>query len=202
MDAAIKPQEPFREIPGSWWNAGAALRARALAALGRLAEADNTVALLRRSKAGAAALADRLECDILDQLFADGRLAEVRARLAAQPDGPRPDAIAARVSVLRGHLLRLDRQTEAALLSYLRVPVYFPRETAALPAALLGSARSYRALGENPRARRTLEELISRFPGSPEAPEAEKELAEMEPPPPAPAPSPTAAAAQPAPLSP
>ncbi len=181
MDATIKPQEPFREIPGSWWNAGAALRARSLAALGRTSEADNTVVVLRRSKLeSAATIADRLECDILDRLHADGRHAELRARLAAQPDGPRTDAVAARLSILRAHLLRLDGKAGEALFAYLRVPVYFPKETAALPAALLGSARCYRVLGENIRAKRALEELVARFPGSAEAAEAEQELAKHE----------------------
>jgi hypothetical protein len=181
MDATIKAQEPFREIPGSWWNVGAALRARALAALGRLAEADNTVAVLRRSKLESApAIADRLECDLLDRLLADGRLAEVRARLAARPAEPPSDAVAARVSVIQGHLLKTEGRPEAALFAYLRVPVYFAKETAALPAALLGSARCYRLLGEDIRAKRTLEELVARFPGSAEAGEAEQELAATE----------------------
>ncbi len=177
IDATLKPQQLFREIPGSWWNAGAALRGRALASLGRLPEADAIVALLRRSKLETApALATRLQFDIIDLLFAGGHLDEVRTRLAVASAEARDDASRARLNLLNADLLRLDGKAEEALFAYLRVPVYFPGEKSAMPAALLGTTRCYHSLGEITRARLARDELVRLYPGTPEADLAQKEF--------------------------
>jgi TolA-binding protein len=64
-------------------------------------------------------------------------------------------------------------------MAYLHVPIFYQDEKIFLPAAMLGSARAYRRLNDNDRARKSLNELITAFPQSAEAAAAQTELKKL-----------------------
>jgi tetratricopeptide (TPR) repeat protein len=69
---------------------------------------------------------------------------------------------------------------QAALLAYLRVPVFYPGKTIALAGAQIGAARAFVAIEEPARARATLRELVAKLPNTAEATEGRKLLAQVE----------------------
>ena len=68
------------------------------------------------------------------------------------------------------------RNYRAAQLAYLHVPVYTPDRANLMPAALLGSGSALVGLDDKGRAIATFQDLIARFPNSPEAAEAKNRL--------------------------
>lgn len=168
-DAVVARQEPFRDIPGSWWAKAILLRVEILARLGRDADAEAAAERLRLSPLGAP-LASQARLSLIDMLVASGKRDLARERLDALSAAASGDkALAARADLVRARLLQAEGKTEDALLSYLRVPVLYPSQNGPAPAALLGAAECYRALGENIRAETALRSLIERFPDSAEA---------------------------------
>src|SRR5471032_1428190 len=97
----------------------------------------------------------RVRIAMAEQFLEFRKIEEARALLTAVGEGPKDDAIQARLATARGGAWPAEAKLAEALLSYLRVPVYYPQETAQLPAALLGAMRCYRALGDAPAATRT-----------------------------------------------
>ena len=170
--------DSFRDIPGAWWAPAAIIKVSALAALQRDAEAEPLAAMIQRNSADpetaraanlriASSLVKRQEYDKAGQLVD-----------AAIKDSTRPD-ILADAWVTKGNVLLAQKQWDAALLAFLRVPVFYRDEKLHMPPALLGSARAYRFLEDKERARKTLDELIAGFPKSVEAAAAKTELQKL-----------------------
>lgn len=173
IDAILGAQEIFREIPGSWWSKGAVVKAIALARLGKDVDAGVTLELMRLTKAPADDIA-RGEIAIIDQLVASGKIDDAAARLAKIQSTATDDASLAAIALIKGKMLANSGHAEDALLSYLRVPVFYSTESDKMPAALLGAARAYRKLGDETRAAATITTLTTDFPDSPEAAEAKR----------------------------
>ncbi|MFA6288890.1 MAG: hypothetical protein WC661_16025 [Opitutaceae bacterium] len=168
IDAILKEQEPFRDVPGSWWNQGATVKAVALAQLGREAEAESMLDQMRRTKAAPDDIS-RGELAIIEQLASSGKIDAAKARLDKAESTIADDAGLASISILKGRMFERAGRTEEALLSYLRVPVFYSSEDDKQPAALLGAIRAYRKLGDETRAASMTATLTTRFPNSPEA---------------------------------
>ncbi len=168
---------PFYNLPGNYWKPLALLQIDALTAghhdkeadaaaaeLGRLAGADPEVARLLKTRQAEAVLRQGDNAKALDLL-------DVLAR-----DEAAPPAALAPVWVDQGTAWLGRRDYKAALLAYLRVPVYAPERTRFMPAALLGSARAYLGLDDKPRAEGALNQLLSAYPSAAEAAEARQQL--------------------------
>jgi len=171
IDAILLEQELFREIPGSWWNQGAVVKAVALARLGKDVDAGVMLERMRRAKAPAENIS-RGEVAIIDQLVVAGKTDEATTRLDKLMETVTDDGGLAAIAITKGRIFERAGKTQEALLSYLRVPVFYPSEEDKMPAALLGAARAYKKLGDEARAASTLATLASRFPNSPEAAKA------------------------------
>jgi len=165
---------PFPSLPGSWWSDAAVLRARSLLAQKKISEAESAA----REVISAGADADDVKAA---QLI----LAEVQLKLN-KPDiaDAMLDAILqkhaspeieARALILRGDIAYENKQFDKALEFYLQVPVFYGSHDDLLPAALLGSARAYKAYGDNGHAERAYLDVINSFPDSAEAAAAKAE---------------------------
>jgi hypothetical protein len=94
----------------------------------------------------------------------------------------------ARLHLVKGNSLFASKKYEAAMTTYLRVPVFFGSETEIVPKAMLGAARSFRGM-DSPALRdqkleavanRYLYDIIVSYPVSKEAEEAKKMLPKEE----------------------
>jgi tetratricopeptide (TPR) repeat protein len=168
VDAVLAEQEIFLAIPGSWWSQGAAIKAVALARLGKEVDAEVLLERLRRVKAPAESLS-RVELALIDQLLASGKTEAASTRLEKFAQTATDDAALAYMAIIKGRILGRAGKTEEALLSFLRVPVFYANEQDKIPAALYGAAQAYKQLGDEARALSTHAEIKARFPNSPEA---------------------------------
>ena len=179
INPVVNFYEPFRDIPGAWWAAAAILKVSALAALQRDKEAEPLALLIQKNSADpetaraanlriAASLAARQEWEKAAQICD-----------AAIKESTRPDVLAD-AWVTKGNLLLAQKQWDAALLAFLRVPVFYREQTLFMPPALLGSARAYRRLDDVERAKKSLNDLIAAFPKSAEAAVAQTEMQKLD----------------------
>lgn len=175
VERVVNDQAELREIPGSWWglaalrlaqaleSEGRGLEAQSLAEkiarlevepeLARAAEVQVAAILLRRGdRQGAARLVDRV-------------LKESRSSLAR-----------AGAFVVKGGCLLAEEKWEEAMLSFVHVSVFYPGESAWLPAVLLGRGRALIGMEDFAAARSALEELRASYPKTPEAKTALQEL--------------------------
>ncbi len=173
IDAVLGDQEVFREIPGSWWNQGAVIKAVALARLGKDVDADVMIERMKRAKADSADIA-RAEIAVINQLVAGGKTVEANTRMEKLQGTAGDEESLAALAVLKGNILAKAGRHEEALLAYLRVPVFSPTAENQMPAALLGAARAYEKLGDTARATATFSKITTRFPDSPEAAQAQR----------------------------
>jgi hypothetical protein len=94
-----------------------------------------------------------------------------------------PDVLA-RLHIVKGGSLLATKKYEAAMNTYLRVPVFYGAQAEHLPKAMLGAARAFRGMDSPATKEQRLEEisnrylrdLIATFPVSKEAEEAKKLL--------------------------
>ena len=171
IDALLVEQEPLREVPGSWWNQAAIIKAIALARLGKDIDADVVLERMRRAKAPPGDLF-RGELAIVTHLIITGKTDEAGVRIAARQSTANDEDSRAALAVMKGLIAEKAGRSEEALLAYLRVPVFSPGATAMMPAALLGASRAYQKLGDTTRAAETLSTLKTRFLNSPESSQA------------------------------
>lgn len=178
IEPVIAYYAQFKEVPGAWWTQAALIKMSALTALQKDAEAEAIAAEIQK-------VAKDPETGRMVQL----RLAQSAIRKrdfdralsicdAAIKDSTESTTLAA-AWLTKGDVLSARREWSDALLAYLHVPVFFPDERTALPAALLGSARSYRRLDDIPHAKKTLNDLIAQFPQTAEAAAAQNELKKL-----------------------
>lgn len=157
----------FPDVDGSWWDEAALIKAQALLAAGRSAEAAPLVQAL------VAAQPDPEVQQLSRLLFVEIDLDQGRTELASAmlkqiaEDEGLPSALAARVWWLRGDVFFRRDEFEQALEAYLHVPAFFGRERSLRPAVLLGSARAYREFGDGARADRALSQLLTEYPQHP-----------------------------------
>ncbi len=175
LEPILTKQAPFRQIPGSWWPPAALLQARALSALHREGEAEQ-IAREIRGVAADPEIQRAADLQLAAGLLRLHKYDELAPICDAAIQQSADESVLAEAWKLKGDLMTARKQWDDALMAYLRVPVFYREQTIILPAALLGSGRAYRRLGDNERARRTANDLIVAFPKSPEAVLAQKEL--------------------------
>ncbi len=179
IEQVIVYYEPFKDVPGAWWSQAALIKVSALSALHRDAEAEALTAEIQKfvtdpETAHAAQL--QLTTDLIrKQDF------EKAAKICddAIKDSRHPE-ILAEAWIKKGDLLYAQRRWDEALLAYLHVPVFYSDEKRFMPAALLGSGRTYGQLDDEGRAKKSLNELIATFPKSAEAAVAQTEIRKLE----------------------
>jgi tetratricopeptide (TPR) repeat protein len=175
LDQALHYYEGFRDAPGSYWADLALLKVNALLGLGRYAEAEPIASQVARlatdpetilgAKAQAAACLGKRgdhakAVEMCDQVLKDASRSDILASAA----------------IYKGQSHLALKQWEPALLAFLDVPVLHADQKALLPQALLGAGRALFALEDYPRAKASLNELISTYGASAEATAAKAEL--------------------------
>jgi len=169
---------PFRDIGGAWWAHAAMIKVSALAALQRDAEADPLLREIQKitpDPETVRAVNLRIAASLVRKQDYD-KAAEICD--AAIKESARPDVLAD-AWVTKGNILLAQKEWDAALLAFLRVPVFYREEKLFMPPALLGSARAYRRLEDLDRAKRSLNDLTKDFPKSAEAAIAQTELQKL-----------------------
>lgn len=189
VEAVLKFFEPIKNVPGSWWARAAIVK---LDALDRLENDAATEAFLvgfeKEEAAKAPEVATQIQLARLMQRARKGAHDEVikeSTELLAKVDTAE---LQARLHIVKGNSLYAAKKYEAAMATYLRVPVFFGSETELVPKALLGAARSFRGM-DSPALRdqklesvsnRYLYDIIVSYPVSKEAEEAKKMLPKEE----------------------
>jgi hypothetical protein len=189
VEAVLKFFEPIKNVPGSWWTKASIVK---LDALDRLENDAATAAFLDAFEKEDAAKLPEVATQIqLARLMQRARKGDHEAvikessELLAKADSAE---LQARLHILKGNSLLASKKYEAAMTTYLRVPVFFGSETELVPKALLGAARSFRGM-DSPALReqkleaisnRYLYDIIVSYPVSKEAEEAKKMLPKEE----------------------
>ncbi len=179
ITVATNAQNDLRTIPGNWWAPAALLKVDVLIALKRDREAE---ALIKQLDAGTkdTEVLQKARMALAMLWVRSGRSDEAIAVFDETIAVSKNSTTLARAWVNRGDAELAKRDYDAALLAYLRVPVFYSGETAVLPAAFLGSARAYEGLGDSTRARSVLDALTEQFPNSPEAVAAKADAARID----------------------
>ena len=171
---------PFRDIPGNWYTALAFLQVDALSRLGRDHDAEGLIGELNKLGANNPDLQRSVKIRQGMTLERKGDHAGALAVLepiARDEDAP-PESVAdAWLNI--GAARMGQRDYRAAALAYLHVPVYTPERTNLMPAALLGSGAAFVGLDDKGHAASTFQDLIARFPNSPEAADARNRLRKL-----------------------
>jgi len=173
----VDQQAAMEGIPGNWWARAAIVRVKALTAVGRFSDADDAISLLQKT-ADADDIRDaRLQIALAWAAKGDA----VRAGKIiddAIANGTRPSTLAT-AWVGKGQLSLAAKDYDTALISFLRIPVFYAAEEAEMPAALYGSAEAYMGLGDKERAREAFQSVVSQYPKSPEAAAAKTSLSKL-----------------------
>ncbi|MEI6793835.1 MAG: hypothetical protein WCL05_01200 [Verrucomicrobiota bacterium] len=189
VEAVLKFFEPIKNVQGSWWVRASIVK---LDALDRLENDAATEAFLTAFEKEEAAKLPEVATQIqLARLMQRARKGEHEAvitettELLGKVD---TTELQARLHLVKGNSLFASKKYEAAMATYLRVPVFFGSETELVPKALLGAARSFRGM-DSPALRdqkleavsnRYLYDIIVSYPVSKEAEEAKKMLPKEE----------------------
>ena len=169
---------PFSKLPGSWWSDAALIRARALLAQDKNADAERTAREVLSTSpdteavAAAQLILARIQILLDKPDIADAMLDEIMRKDVSSE-------IEARAAILRGDIAFAGKQFEKALEFYLQVPAFYGTEDAVMPVALLGSARAYLGYGDAVRAERAYLDITILYPNSAEAAIAKTEAAKL-----------------------
>lgn len=195
-EAVIKFFEPLKNVPGSWWIKASLIKLDALDRLENDAATNSFLAAFEKEEAAKEPeVATQIQ---LARLMLRARKGEHEAVIREATDlltKVDSSELQARLHLTKGNSLLAAKKYEAAMTTFLRVPVFFGSETEFIPKALLGAARAFRGM-DSPALRdqkleavsnRYLYDVIVSYPVSKEAEEAKKML----PPRSAPRPRPT-----------
>ncbi|MEI8313091.1 MAG: hypothetical protein WCH98_20270 [Verrucomicrobiota bacterium] len=178
---AIKPAfdelSPLRGFPGSNWEEVALLYAATLQAGDRIPEA---IAILDQFEAIAPEGSSARQ-------IAKVRLAGLKTpqnsqavvSIADQIIAAKPGAgVEAEANTAAGDAFLANKKFDEAMTRYLRVVIFCPGDRWLGARSLLGAAKSMAALDEKKNCVRTLREITSSFPGTPQAEAAAKMMAD------------------------
>lgn len=189
IEAVLKFFEPLKNVPGSWWTKAAIVK---LDALDRLENDAATGAFLDALEKEEAAKLPEVATQIqLARLMQRARKGDHDAVIKEAADLlTKADSaeLQARLHIVKANSLFASKKYEAAMTTYLRVPVFFGSETEFIPKALLGAARSFRGMDSPALKEQKLEAISNRYlydiivsyPVSKEAEEAKKMLPKEE----------------------
>ena len=178
IEQVVTYYAPYKEVPGAWWAQAALVKVSILGALHRDADAEPLLTeiqkVVRDPETLRGAQLRLVEGLIRKQQFEKAlQICDGAIKESVQPD------VLAEAWVNKGHVLFAKKEWDAALLAYLRVPVFYHNQKIIMPAALLGAAKAYRRLDDDDRAKKSINELTETFPKSPEAELAKAELGKM-----------------------
>ena len=189
LEPVLKFFEPMKNIPGSWWIRAAIVKLDALERLENEAALTSFLdALEKEEVARSPEISTQLQLARLMQRARKGEHEQVikeSTELLTKVESPE---LQARLHLVKGNSLLASKKYEAAMTTYLRVPVFFGSEAELIPKALLGAARSFRGM-DGPALReqkleavsnRYLYDIIVSYPVSKEAEEAKKMLPKEE----------------------
>jgi tetratricopeptide (TPR) repeat protein len=169
---------PFRDVPGNWWAQAALIKVSVLAAQQHEKEAEALATEIEKS-ATDPDMARAAQLRLVSALIRKNELEKANAICDAALKSSTDSATLANAWIGKGDVLFAAKDWGDALMAYLHVPIFYQDEKIFLPAAMLGSARAYRRLNDNDRARKSLNELITAFPQSAEAAAAQTELKKL-----------------------
>lgn len=178
---AIKPAydelSPLRGIAGSNWDEAGLMYAAALQAGGQNAEAITVLELFdantpKGSPANEIARVRLAGLKSPKDAQAVVKIADsaIAAKLA--------NAVTAEANTAAGDALLAGRSFDEALTRYLRVVIFCPGDRWLGARSLLGAAKAMGSLGEKKNCVRTLREIATSYPGTPQADAAAKLLAD------------------------
>lgn len=189
VEAVLKFFEPIKNVPGSWWARASIVKLDALDRLENDAATESFLTAFEKEEAAKLPeVATQIQLARLMQRARKGAHDEVikeSTELLAKVDSAE---LQARLHIVKGNSLYASKKYEAAMATYLRVPVFFGSEAEFVPKALLGAARSFRGM-DSPALRdqkleavsnRYLYDVIVSYPVSKEAEEAKKMLPKEE----------------------
>ncbi len=189
VEAVIRLFEPMKKAQGSLWLEATLIKLDALDRLNNDAALGGFLDALEKDEA--AALPELSTKIQLSRLLQRSRRGDHEAVIRESDEliGKLDDSeVLARLHIVKGASLLATRKYEAAMNSYLRVPVFYGAEEEQVPKALLGAALAFRGM-DGPAVReqkleetsfRYLRDLIITFPVSKEAEEARKLLPKEE----------------------
>lgn len=179
INQVVAYYEAFKDVPGSWWPQAALIKVSALGELQRDTEAELLAAQIEKSVADPeTARAARLRLAV-GMIRRQEFQKAIKVCDDAIKDSTSPE-ILADAWIKKADVLFAQRKWEEALVAYLHVSVFYPDEKLLMPAALLGSARSYYRLDDTERAKKAFSEVIATFPKSAEATLAQTEIQQLE----------------------
>jgi tetratricopeptide (TPR) repeat protein len=174
----VKYYEQFRDLPGNWWARAALLKVSALTGMELDKEAETLGEEIRKNvtdpeTARAAQL--QLTPGLIRTEQYDKAL-QVCDQVIKESTKP---AVLAEAWVRKGDAFLAQRKFDSAVLAYLHVPVFYQDEKLWMPPALLGSAKAFRGLDDPEQAKKSLADLTTQFPKSPQAEIAQAELKKL-----------------------
>jgi len=175
LEPVVRYFGQFRDAPGSWWPDAVLLKLEALHAMGNFKEADPLTDNLSR-------VATDPETVRAAKVFVAGQLTRrgdhakaIKLFQEVLKETNKPMTLAT-ASVNLGQSQLALKEYDSALLSFLQIPVFYPRHKMLLTQSLLGAGRAYFGLEDFPRAKATLDELIKDYSTSPQVADAKAEL--------------------------
>ena len=174
----VSYQESFRDIPGNWWAQAALLKVSALSGMKLDKEAESLGEEIRRNTIDPDA-ARAIQLQFIPALLRQEEFERVLELCNDVIKQSTKAQVLAEAWVRKGDVFLARRQWVDALCAYLRVPVFYEQEKLWMPPALLGSARAYRGLEDGKGVGKSLNELASEFPKSPQAEVARIELKKL-----------------------
>jgi tetratricopeptide (TPR) repeat protein len=179
IDQVLAYYDGFREVPGTWWPQAALVKVSVLTALARDKEAEMLAQTIEKSSTDpdAARLA---RVNLSSGLVRRGEFEKAIDYCDSAIKASNDPHVLGEAWLHKGDAYAGLKQWDDALLAYLHIPVFYSDETGLVPPALLGSARAYRRIDDPTRAKKTFNDLISSYPGSPEAALAATELHKLE----------------------
>jgi tetratricopeptide (TPR) repeat protein len=177
IDSVIKQFSPFKATPGSYWSQAALTKLEALALQGTKSteEYDKLRAEIKTINLAGAAQVRFGGIDALID-FAKGLSGPAKTtviKLIPQTDDA---SVLAKLYILLGDIHFKLGDYPSALEAYLSVSVFYGSQADQLPIAELGAARSMSKMDRLEDARDMLNGLKERYPTSPQAQSAKKEL--------------------------
>ena len=174
----VKYYAPFRDIPGNWWAEAGLLEVSALSGMQLDREAEALGEEIRKSAIDPE-MARAAQLQLVGALLRSEDYDKALQLCAAVIRESAKAEVLAEAWVRKGDACLAQRQWDAAVLAYLRVPVFYPEQKLWMPPALLGSARAFRGLNEIERAKKSLADLTTDFPKSAQADIARLELKKL-----------------------
>ena len=175
IEPIVRFYESFRDAPGSWWEESLLLKIEALQAMGNFKDADPLIDNLSRV-ATAPETVRAAKVFVAAKLTRRGDYARALEMFnQVMKESTKPMTLAT-ASVNMGQSYLGLKQYESALLSFLQIPVFYPRQKMLLTQSILGCAKAYYGMENLPKAKSTLEDLIKDYSSAPQVADAKEEL--------------------------